>query len=89
MFRGLGWRHKQPVKYSFFVCEDGRYVDVEKHEGDRDGRCASPTVEPACDSAALERPASLDEPNLRMTRKQGLHILTLDIPEEAVRSIAA
>jgi hypothetical protein len=89
MFNRFRRRRKQPASYSFYVWEDGKYVHIEggQHESDQDA--ASAAAELTSGSAAIQRPASLDAPHLHVVREDGVHILTLELPEDSRSPLAA
>jgi hypothetical protein len=82
-------RLKTKASYSFYVWENGGYVHVEGgcHESNDDA--ASAAIELIGGSVSLQRPASLDAPHLHVVREDGVHILTLELPEQPGQSVAA
>ena len=80
---------RQKASYSFYIWENGRYVHVEGGEYPNSDAAASAAAELTGGSLSLERPSSLDTPHLHVVRQDGMHILTLELPEQTARSIAA
>jgi hypothetical protein len=77
-------RLRNRAGYSFYVWENGGYVQVDGVAGEA---VAAPEL--IGGPVPLQRPASLDEPHLEVVRENGVHILTLEVPGETGQSVAA
>jgi hypothetical protein len=75
--------------YSFYVWENGGYVHVDGGEHASNDEAASAAARLAGGLAELQRPASLDAPHIHIVREDGVHILTLELPNKVSRSAAA
>lgn len=89
MFQPFRARTRSKPVYSFYVWENGAYVYVEggQFDSDRDAASAAKGLSP--DSIIASRPATLDAAHLHVVREDGVHILTLELPEKCPQSIAA
>jgi hypothetical protein len=80
-------RLRNRAGYSFYVWENGGYVQVEGGEPAVGEGTAAPDL--MSEPLSLQRPASLDQPRLEVVRKDGVQILTLEVPGETGQSVAA
>jgi hypothetical protein len=67
----------------YYVWERGEYIHLHGGEFDSDEAAVAEGMRLSGGSPATERPASLDPPHLHVIRDDGVHILTLEIPNAA------
>jgi len=87
LFRPFRAHRQTPVRYSFYVWEDGNYVQVNAAEYKNDWD-ATEAAQQHSNIEIQSRPASLDSPHLHVVREDGVHIITVDLPERFKPSIA-
>ncbi|MFC7537251.1 hypothetical protein ACFQPG_07705 [Sphingomonas sp. GCM10030256] len=75
-------RPSKPARYHFYVWEDGNYRPLSPCELPSDAAAADFARQQVGEGAPV-RPASLDAPHLHVVREDGVHIITVDLPERA------
>lgn len=89
MLQRIRARIKSKASYSFYVWEDGAYVHVDGGHYESDKEAASAAMGLSADPSIVSRPTTLDAAHLHVVREDGVHILTLELPEKSQQSIAA
>lgn len=89
MFQPFRPRTRSKPVYSFYVWEDGAYIHVDGGQFDSDSEAASAAKGLSPEAIIATRPATLDAAHLHVVREDGVHILTLELPEKCPQSIAA
>ena len=87
LLRRFRTQRPAPVRYSFYVWENGTYIQMNAGEFNNDWDA----TEAAQQHSRIEiqsRPASLDSPHLHVVREDGVHIITVDLPERFATSVA-
>lgn len=84
MLRNLLKRRVPPsAGYSFYIWEDGQYRSISRSQLPDDNAAMSLARE-RVEGYAPIRPSSLDAPHLHVVREDGVHIITVDLPEVRV-----
>ena len=81
LFQHFRTERHEPVRYSFYVWENGTYVQMNAGEYRNDWE-ATEAAQQHFNSWVLKPSASLDAPHLHVVREDGVHIITLELPEQ-------
>ena len=88
LFRDFRTERHKPVRYSFYVWENGTYVQINTGEFKNDWD-ATEAAQKHSNSTILTGQASLDAPHLHVVREDGVHIVTLDLAERCPSPVTA
>lgn len=88
MFQRLRPHTRKKPSYSFYIWENGAYVHMEGGQFDTDSDAAS-AAKSLSPETVSGRPATLEAAHLHVVREDGVHILTLELPEKPPQSVAA
>lgn len=89
MFQRFRARVRRKPSYSFYIWENGAYVHMEGGQFESDTEAASAAKGLNPETIIGSRPATLDAAHLHVVREDGVHILTLELPEKSQQSVAA
>lgn len=79
---------QKPTRYLFYIWEGGSYVAADAGEFPSDEDAIIQAKKHAA-PRPLQRPASLDAPHLHVIRQDGIHIITVELPERLEAAVAA
>ena len=82
MLRKRASRRQKPAQYQFYVWEGGTYAAADGGEFPSD-REAIVEAQRQLQHGAIKRPLSLDAPHLHVIRQDGIHVMTLELPEQS------
>ena len=81
MFKRIRRRKAPSRLYNFYVWENGRYVSVNGEQFVSDDAATQRAFSQVKHAVPPRRPTSLDAPHLHVVRADGIHVITIEMPE--------